>query len=150
MVNNLSLLLALVSKARFLGRVLAILLPQIPNSPYSPSPKIYFTHKRWFWHSGDLCSRSLKHHLPDTHMGEEEKKKRQINKKVTVWLSWGLEREMQSTGSEFEGIGGSITKYKYTLSGEIVWEAMEEWGEERRQRFLWYLPVWHQLQVVFK
>lgn len=69
---------------------------------------------------------------------------------MTVWLTRELEREMQSTGSEIEGIGGSITKSEYTFGRKVVWEAMGKWKEERKQRIFWYLPVWHRLQVVFK
>lgn len=37
---------------------------------------------------------------------------------------------MQSTGSQVEGIRGSVTKCKWALSGKIVWE---RWRSGKRQ-----------------
>lgn len=58
---------------------------------------------------------------------------------MKVQLTRQLEREIQSIGSEFEGIRGSITKGKQTLSRKIVWEAKEKWREEGRDFFGTYL-----------
>lgn len=34
-----------------------------------------------------------------------------FTKKLTIWLTWELEREMEPTGSEVEGIRGQMQMY---------------------------------------
>ena len=61
-----------------------------------------------------MFSKSLKLNFLDTHVGEKEKEEKgdEQKEKMKVWLTWELEREMQSTGSEVEGFRSSITKCK--------------------------------------